>query len=338
MAAIALDLGGTKLASALFTESGRLLARDSVLLDGRSGREVGNLICRQTRALLETTHARRFKVGGVAVSVPGISDSKSGTVWAPNIPSWDRYPLRRELRNLVRNGQIRLAIENDRACSVLGEFWRGGARACRHVVFLAVGTGIAAGVIHDGHILRGAHGIAGSIGWMAMEPPFRDHFIPSGCLEYYASGAGMARHATDLLEQRKRVRRGNPHSVLSTKRLTAQDVFRAYDLGDPIAQTVVNAAIKFWGMAVANMVSVFNPEKFVLGGGLFGPAGRFLPQIRTEAQKWAQPVAMRQVKVEVSSLGADTALYGAAFLALGKSLPARLEEAKRPRCACSDYV
>jgi glucokinase len=173
---------------------------------------------------------------------------------------------------------------------------------------------------------------------MALEPPFRDHFIPCGCLEYYASGAGMARHATDLLEQRKRVRRGKPHSMLKTEHLTAQDVFRAYDLGDPIAQTVVNTAITFWGMAVANLVSAFNPEKFVLGGGLFGPAGRFLPQIRAEAQKWAQPVAMRRVTLEVSKLGTDTALYGAAFLAAGRDLSHIHDESKKPQRAGSGYV
>jgi len=338
VAVIALDLGGTKLAGALFAESGRLLVRDSVLLNGRTGPQVGALLCRQTAAFLEIARARRLRVVGVGVSVPGISNHETGTVWAPNIPGWKRYPLRRELKGLLGTDQIRVAIENDRACSVLGESWRGGSRGCRHLVFLAVGTGIAAGVIHDGHVLSGAHGIAGSIGWMALQPPFQDNFIPCGCLEYYASGAGIARHATDLLLQQKRAKQPSPHSTLKAEHLTAQDVFRACDGGDPIAQTVVNTAITFWGMAVANLVSAFNPAKFVFGGGLFGPAGRFLPQIRAEAQKWAQPVAIRQVTLEVSKLGTDTALYGAAFLAAGRDLPHMHEEATKPQRARSGYV
>ena len=69
-------------------------------------------------------------------------------------------------------------------------------------------------------------------------------------------------------------------------------------------------------MAVANLVSLFNPERIVLGGGLFGPAARFLERIREEARRWAQPVSIRQVTITVTSLGADAGLYGAGWLAL----------------------
>ena len=69
-------------------------------------------------------------------------------------------------------------------------------------------------------------------------------------------------------------------------------------------------------MALANLVSIFNPEKVIFGGGVFGPAKRFLKNIRAEARKWAQPVAMKQVKLQPSALGADAGLYGAGYLAL----------------------
>jgi glucokinase len=68
-------------------------------------------------------------------------------------------------------------------------------------------------------------------------------------------------------------------------------------------------------MAVANLVSLFNPERIIFGGGVFGPAARFLGDIFAEAQKWAQPIAIKQVKLQVSKLGSDAGLYGAACLA-----------------------
>ena len=79
---------------------------------------------------------------------------------------------------------------------------------------------------------------------------------------------------------------------------------------------MIEEAIEFWGMATANLVSLFNPETIVFGGGVFGPAVRFLDRIRTEAERWAQPLSMRQVRLVASALDGDAALYGAARLAL----------------------
>ena len=93
-------------------------------------------------------------------------------------------------------------------------------------------------------------------------------------------------------------------------------MFAAYEQGDEVAKEVVAQAIEFWGMASANLISLFNPEKIVFGGGVFGPATQFLEAIATEARRWAQPVAIERVKFEASQLGGDAALYGAAYLAL----------------------
>jgi glucokinase len=105
--------------------------------------------------------------------------------------------------------------------------------------------------------------------------------------------------------------------------LTARHVFDAYDQGDPIAVGTLRGAIRAWGAATANFVSLFNPELIVFGGGVFGPAGRFLEDIRREAAKWAQPISMQSVRLEISSLGSDAALYGAVSLTLskGRSFP-----------------
>ena len=105
--------------------------------------------------------------------------------------------------------------------------------------------------------------------------------------------------------------RGLSPTDLSTARL-----FEAYDRGDEVAVQVMDGAIEFWGMATANLVSLFNPETIVFGGGVFGPAVRFLDRIRAEARRWAQPIAMQQVRFVASNLGGDAGLYGAARLAM----------------------
>jgi glucokinase len=325
MAVIGLDLGGTKLASALFTCNGRILRKNVVPLEGRKGRAVGELIRQELKNLLAAAHVRGVNVSAIGVSVPGISYSRTGKVWAPNIPGWEDYPLRREILAALPDKRIQVVIDSDRACYILGETCRGVAKGCRNAIFLAVGTGIGAGVLIDGRILRGAHDIAGAIGWLALDRPFRREYVGCGCFEYHASGEGLAKVANELLARRQGRVAAKGYKVKRLqgyKGLTARDVFSAYDRGDPVAKEVLAQAVEFWGMTVANMVSLFNPEKIIFGGGVFGPATQFLGDIYAEAQKWAQPISIKQVKLQASKLGGDAGLYGAGCLALQAAHPA----------------
>jgi glucokinase len=191
-------------------------------------------------------------------------------------------------------------VDSDRACYIRGEVWQGNARGARDAVFLAVGTGIGAGIVVDGRVLRGHHDIAGAIGWLALDRPFRAEYRDCGCFEHYAAGPGIARAAA---------RRGMTGC-------TSRDVFDAWSRGDATATEVIDDAVAFWGMAVANLVSLFIPEVIVFGGGVFGPASVLLERIRAEAVQWAQPISMQQVELRTSTLGTDAGLYGAARLAL----------------------
>jgi len=312
MAVIGFDLGATKLAGALFESDGAILERSSALLERRGGADVGRLIVEQLRSLRAAAESRGAAVEVVGASVPGIAHRKDGTVWAPNIPGWERYPLRDELAAEVGEGRP-VAVESDRACSILGEAARGCARGCRHAVFLAVGTGIGAGVLVDGAILGGAHGIAGAIGWMGLDRPYREVYDDRGGFESNASGFGVARVALELL--RKSPEYQGPLRTIEPDRLSAHDVFAAHEAGDALAGRVVANAVECWGMAVANVVSLFDPEIVVLGGGLFGPAATELDRIVAEARRWAQPISFAKVKVRVGELGPDAALIGSGELA-----------------------
>ena len=322
MAVIGIDLGGTKLATALFTYNGKILQKSVVPLEGRKGRAVGDLIRQELKDLLADAREKRVKVSAIGVSVPGISHSRTGKVWAPNIPGWEDYPLRREILAALPSKSVRVVIDSDRACYILGEAWRGSAKGCRNAIFLAVGTGIGAGILIDGRVLCGAHDIAGAIGWLALDRPFRREYVGCGCFEYHASGEGLAKVAKELLARRTGRAAARSYMVprlQGYKGLTAHDVFSAYDRGDLVAREVVAQAVEFWGMAVANLVSLFNPEKIIFGGGVFGPAAQFLGDIYAEARKWAQPISIKQVKLQASKLGGDAGLYGAGCLALQAS-------------------
>ena len=314
MPVVAVDLGGTKVASALVSESGEILAREHAALGGRAGGDVAALLAGQCDALAARARDRGIDApAAVGVVVPGIYRAARGTVWAPNIPGWDDYPLRDELQRAL-GPAMRVVVDSDRAGCILGETWRGAAAGARDAIFLAVGTGIGAGILADGRVLRGHADIAGAIGWLALDRPYLERWTRCGCFEYHASGPGLVNVARDLLERTPDYRgelREIERDGLSTTRL-----FEAHDRADEIAVRVFDEAVEFWAMATANLVSLFNPETIVFGGGVFGPAVRFLDRIRAEARRWAQPISIQQVSIVASALGGDAGLYGAARLAM----------------------
>jgi len=312
MWALGIDLGGTKLTSALFNKEGDILTRKTDTLGSRRGTEVGELIIERVSGIIRDVELEGGKIESVGISVPGISHNDTGRVWAPNIPGWEDYPLMDELKAACPD--ISVTIDSDRACYILGEVWKGNAKGCRNAVFMAVGTGIGAGILINGEVLRGSHDIAGAIGWMALSRPFSDKYIDCGCFEHYASGEGIARITREILE--KEIDYTGELRNIDPGELSSYDVFTAYQYHDPVAKKVIELCVEYWGMAVANLVSLFNPEKIILGGGIFGPAIQLIPAIREEAVKWAQPVSINQVTIEQSGLGGEAGVYGAGYLAL----------------------
>ncbi len=314
MAVMGLDLGGTKLSGAIFNEDGKILYKDMLPLEGKKGKAVGELVKTLVKRLLDAGDEKELEINAIGACVPGISYSKTGRVWAPNIPGWDNYPLLEDINSALTGRNIKVKIDSDRACYILGENWQGKAKGCKDAIFLAVGTGIGAGILVNGEVLRGSQDIGGAIGWLALDRPFYQKYATCGCFEYHASGEGIARVAREFLTEDPEYKgelRNKPAGEI-----TSHDVFKALDNKDPLAEEVLNLAVEFWGMTVANLVSLFNPEKIIFGGGVFGPAARFMHDIMNEARKWAQPISINQVALEVSALGGDAGLIGAGFLAL----------------------
>jgi glucokinase len=308
MSVIAIDLGGTKIAGAIFSENGKIIEQNSLPLSGKTGKDVGQLILKMIHSL---SHPQKEELKSIGICVPGIAGSRTGKVWAPNIPGWEEYPLKAELEDYFSGTSVRVSIESDRTCYILGEVWKGAAVGCSNAIYISVGTGIGAGILMDGRILHGSNDIVGATGWMALQSPFCDDYIECGCFEYYSSGRGIA------LNARKIVFSSPDYSgCLRDSEITTRDVFDAFRRNDPVAVKVIRKAVEMWGMAAANFVSLFNPEKIIFGGGVFGPAIQFLDDIRTEAAKWAQPVSMKSVKIERSALEGYAGIYGAAYMAL----------------------
>jgi glucokinase len=317
----AIDVGGTKIASALFTREGEISAGRKTTIDKAGGDAAAAQVGGEIVALAAAARTAGGRLAAVGICVPGIVYSSSGKVWAPNIPGWDQYPLLEKIRpSLPREGipergaGVSLVLESDRSAYVAGEAWRGAAAGARDAVFLSVGTGIGAGIISDGRIIHGHEDIAGAVGWFGLNPEFKPGYASMGSFEAEASGNSVARKARELLEK------GRPSLMLeiaggALDAVTAEVVAEAARRGDAPAKDIVAGAVTYLAMGVANIVSILNPEVVVLGGGLFQASDLFLEPVRREFRRWAQPLAARSVRIELSALGAEAGLYGCGRLA-----------------------
>jgi glucokinase len=290
-AVLAVDLGGTKASFAVIGPDGAVRARTK-----RSSHESGVAIGHEAiaAAAAETVRAAGLawaNVRATGVVVPGIYDPLTGLAWAPNLWGADEVALGAELR---RHVPVPVVIDSDRSGYVLGEAWQGAARGATDVVFLAVGTGVGAGILSHGRLVRGRGGIAGAVGWFALDPRWREDYGRMGGFESEAAGPALARRLGAA---------------------SAEEVAAAARRGDPAARKAVDETVEWLAMGVANLISALNPQVVVLGGGLMQASDLFLEPVRRAVRRWAQPKAVDQCRIEPTALGEDAALFGAARLA-----------------------
>jgi glucokinase len=286
--ALAADIGGTKIAAARVSESGKITHLNTCATPAHGGYDVVQALI----ALLQNLPQKNARV--LAVDVPGLA-YRDGHVWAPNIKGWKHMPLARALR---KHFQLPVLIESDRNAFVVGEAWRGAARNRKDVVFVVVGTGIGAGILSGGRLVRGAAELAGAIGWMAVRDEYLPQYKSVGCLEAHAAGPGISKAA----------------AVKMRRNLSAVELTTLARQGDKAARDVLHEAGSYLGLALANLVSTLNPKVIVVGGGVAEAGDLVLNPARETMKRWAQPLAAKQVRIVPSRLGIKAGLLGVAKL------------------------
>jgi glucokinase len=292
---IAIDLGGTKLTTAVVDRDGNVSWRKKLATDASSLEATVEQIVAVVHEAMAASSGLIADSSTLGIIVPGIYFCETGNVWAPNLWGHDQVPLRAELE---RRLALKIVVDSDRAGYVIGERWMGIARGLNDIVFLSVGTGIGAGILAGGQLIRGHSDIAGAVGWFALNPSRHEIYRQVGCWEAEAAGPGLARR----------------YGVSSAK-----EVVSAAREGDASAIRAIEESAQYLGMGIANIVSILNPEMIVLGGGLMQAADLFLEPMRQVMAEWAQPISAKQVRIEVTRLGEDAGLLGAARLAFDQS-------------------
>lgn len=313
---VAVDVGGTKIMTTIFSAEGRILARDICPTPANEGADA---VIEQLKSaighILERHETSASKLAGIGIACAGGIDSERGIVIksSPNLVGWNNIPLRDIIQEQF---QVDTFVLNDASSAALGEQRFGAGQGVRNLVLMTLGTGIGGGFVIDGHLYLGARGCAGEIGHMTV-----DENGPAcgcgnhGCLEVMASGGAIAREAG------RRISGGEPSSLTEAvggklENITGEQVAAAAEAGDALAGDVMARAAHYLGVGMINMVCIFNPEMIILGGGMAGLDSLYVAPARKLLMERGYSMSTQQLRIVTARLGNEAGVYGAAAYAI----------------------
>ena len=313
---LGIDIASHELMAGIADLTGTVRATRHEHIDFESGPEA--VLARaesMSNALMDETGSRG-RVRSVALGMPEpVAFDNETPVALPTMPGWDRYPVRERLASLW---SVPVSMDDRVNLLALGER-RVNPRAGRseHMLYMGGGTGIGAAVVVDGRLYRGAGGLAGALGHMAV--PGADQVVCRcgnvGCLEAVAGAVALSRDGRVLAETG-----GSPalaDILADTGAVRPIDITRAAELGDPAAQALLTRAATVLGGGLAMLVNAYNPDLVVIGGGIARAGARVLDAIRVAIHRHALPAATRDLRIELSDTDEEIAgVIGAAQFAL----------------------
>lgn len=253
---LGVDMGGSNIYGAISDLGGNIVDETNLERHGASGEECYSLLTTLIDTLLNSPGMQGRRARGIGVGAPGITLHREGIVkWAYTL-NWKDFPLK---ARLAERYSLPITVDNDVNLAALGELWFGAGQNSQNMILVFIGAGIGAGIIVDGALYRGSSEASGEIGHMIPGREFLGKsYQDFGALESVASGTGMVERArVDL--------RSNPGSM-DLDHLLAEDVFEAARQGQKWAWTIVDDAIDYLAIAIANLSVSYDPELIVLGG------------------------------------------------------------------------
>lgn len=295
---IGVDLGGTNLRAAAIDRNGRIIAKISGSTQYSSGRDaiLSHIVTAIRGAQLQVEDGNLL---GVGIGIPGYIQIETGVViGSANLPAFDGYPVRDEIQ---RQLGIPIILENDANAAAMGEQWMGAGRGVKDLVLLTLGTGIGGGIIADGRILHGFLGMAGELGHMTVIPDGNPCGCGNyGCLERHASATAVVSMGRAL--------------GLGDTNLTAEDVYNLAKEGNQRAKAVFESMGRSLGIAIANLINIFNFPLYLLSGGALGSWDCFAPTMFEQVRRRSFTFTRTDTKIDRATLGNEAGLYGAAYL------------------------
>ena len=304
-ATIVIDIGGSKIASALIYSNGKVEGYRIQNTDERGGEYVVDQVI---EAVQYYSDLHEVNLIGLGISIPGIV-RRGGLVWAPNIRGWRNINIASIIKR--RLSVSKLVMIDDRVANIMGEYWQGAAKGASNAVSLMIGTGVAAGLLVNGKPLMGSSGVAGAVGWWLLSRRVPKHRSLRGFLEDEISGPAIFRKAYKYCVRIRDesclnlIKNCNPPNTYC--------IFQALDQGVASIKPILEEVAAIVGITIANLISLVNPEVVILSGGVGVEIGRRFMDTILKSIKVAQPYSLKKSRITVSQLGYLSNLYGLAY-------------------------
>ena len=261
--AFGIDIGGTTVKIGLFSEEGDLTKKWEIpTRKDNGGCYILSDIAKSVEEEMKKQGILKDEILGIGIDVPGPVLEERIVNKCANL-GWGVLDVTAEIRRLT--GIEKVMVTNDANSATLGEMWKGGGQGHKDLVMITLGTGIGGGIVHDGKIIAGAFGAAGEIGHICVN---KEETFVCGCgkkghLEQYASATGIVKKAQQVLDESDR-----PSMLRDETYLSCKAVFDCTKKGDDLSLQILDFVGEQLGNACAMISAVFDPEVYVIGGGV----------------------------------------------------------------------
>lgn len=306
------DIGGTQIKFGHFSEEGILLKKWTVNTDlSESGNHIIPKVATEIRNFCKSREIDDTEIKGIGMGIPGPVDKNGYVKKSVNLHWYDFNPIE-ILRQKFPDTAI--GAGNDANMAALGEYYAGGGKKYNSMMLITLGTGVGGGIILNGNVLLGANGIAGEIGHITVDPGESDtcNCGNHGCLDQFASANGLVRIAKRLIKEKK-----TESTLQSIKNFTAKEICGLARQGDKLCIKCLEICMGNLGHAMAEFTHAFDPEAFVIGGGVSKSSELILPIIQ-KAYNEKLHLIEQGADIVTAQLGNDAGITGACMQVLHK--------------------
>ena len=309
---VGIDVGGTNLKAGVVDENGHIISKVDCPTKVERGHEavVADMAKLALRAI-EKSGVSMDEVKSVGIGIPGILDPRTGIVPFCTNLGWHNVPL---IELMQKDVHKPIYVDNDATVATLAENVAGVSAGAKSSVFLTLGTGVGGGVVIDGKVYSGAHGVGSELGHMIVVIDGEDCTCGNkGCFERYAS-------ATAIIREAKRAVEKHPESAIlarcggDAEKINAKIVIDCAKAGDETAKQVFDEYVKGLAHGIVSLFNVLDPEVIVLGGGVSMAGEYLLDAVREAVRPLVFFKTLPYPSIQLAQLGADAGIIGAALL------------------------
>jgi glucokinase len=311
---VGLDVGGTTMKAAVVDARGHAFPHVSLPTEPERGAAAGlERMCEAIRLAVAEAGISVDDLTAIGVATPGMMDIPRGLILdPPNLKPWRNVEVPKFVSGVFGKP---VAFQNDANAAAMGEFWVGAGRDYTSMVLMTLGTGVGGGIILQDRVLEGAHSHGGELGHLRIDLPDHGRLCGCGrrgCLEAYASATAVVARTREALAESD-----EPSHLrdLSPDEFTAEAIFDAAHVLDPLALKIVADTALYLGLGAAALISTIDPQAIVFGGGMTAAGEAFLNQIRDAVRKYALSYPAERVHIRYATLGSDAGFIGAAACA-----------------------